>query len=343
VKSPLTASSDQSHPSGQPQVDVLPRIAGGNRRLVSALALLTCAALLPAAAFAGSAAGSGVKLILHIAEEGRATPWSEDISGILQFNPTTGALSMPTVFDEAWTARGWENVAGNNQPITTLKWHSAETVVEGDPSTPWRTIFTLDSIAGNVDPFMTYSFSAKNNTSMTQTYTFTYGEALVPTVLGGYSVQADIAGSVTNAPASGTAKVAPVILDANGDGDGVAEIQVLRLSTDGGVTFTNAGVDVGLALETTNFGTTGYGNPAPAPFSDTTIGTAAVAFNYWEITTQFTLSPGKDSAAFSGFVELIPDSEANIPEPSTYALLVAAIALGATVWKRRTAVSYTEA
>lgn len=252
------------------------------------------------------------------------------MSGILNYDPSTGSLTMPeygSALDAGWE---WASIAvpGSAEPLQGIRWHTPERVnISGpaDSTNPWKSTFTFTA-TGNVDPFMTYSFAARNNTGAAQTYTFTYGEALIPSISGLYDIYADIAGGVSNGTGL-SVKADPTISDLAGDNDGLDEIQVLRLSADGGATFVNAGVDVGLAIEASATSTYGV-------YSDALSTIAAIPFNYWEITTQFTLSPGRDTAAFTGFVEINP-SEASIPEPSTYALLTGVFAAGYAALQRR--------
>jgi hypothetical protein len=298
---------------------------GNIASVIKSTLLLGITITLPAGVFAGNTGGvpSNHKFGLVINEG--ALSWDVDMSEFLNYDASTGALTMPTA--SIVLRAGWEwapiTMPGTGQSVQGLKWHSQE---RNEDNSAWRTTFTLTA-SGNVDPFMTYALSVRNNTSVTQTYTFTYGEALIPPVIGLYDIYADITGGVTNGTGP-TVKVSPTIPDLLGDNDGLNEIQVLRLSTDGGATFVNAGVDVGIAIETA--GTSPYGTYSSALSTIT-----ALPFNYWEITTQFTLSPGKDTAVFTGFVEIRPDSEANIPEPSTYALVLGVISLGFVAYQRR--------
>lgn len=294
------------------------------------IAVIAASATLSGNAIAGPVgnAGSNHKFGVVIAEAGSS--WTVDMSGILNYDSTTGTLAMPEYGTELSAGWEWAPIAipGTTQTVQGIKWHTPERLDTSGPedsTNPWKSTFTFTA-TGNVDPFMTYAFSAKNNTGVAQTYTFTYGEALIPSVSGLYDIYADIAGGVSNGTGS-SVKVDPMISDLIGDNDGLDEIQILRLSTDGGATFVNAGVDVGLAIESATTSTYGV-------YADALSTIAATPFNYWEITTQFTLSPGKDTAVFTGFVEINP-SEANIPEPSTYGLLVGAIALGFAAMQRR--------
>jgi hypothetical protein len=288
-------------------------------------------------ALAGIVAGSSSNHFLGVTiADSDGGWWDVDMSGLLSYDDATGILSMPapgSALGEGWSwdtenpPLEYRDASGATRTAVGVNWHTPERV-NGD-GTPWKSSFTFFA-AGNVDPFMTYAFSAKNNTMLTQTFTFSYGEALIPSINGGYTVYADIVGGVSNpsGPNAGpSVKIDPVIADAAGDNDGVQEIQILRFSTDGGLTFVNAGVDVGQAFEHVGTGS------APYPLdSDTLGGTTAIAYNYWEITTQFTLSPSRDTAALSGFVEVLPDVV--IPEPSTYALILGA-AVGVVTFVRR--------
>lgn len=301
-------------------------------RVAPGVSTLLLAILALPAARAGTPTGgfdSNHSIQIDISE-GTGLSWSVDLSGILTYDPASGGLNLPDYGSNV--GPGWEWVKENAVDPTTgqtvlrdaLKWHTAERV--GDESTPWRSTFTIFA-TGNVDPFLTYAFSAKNNTGATQSYVFTYGESIAPSITGNYTVSADLAGSLTNAVAGTTAKLTPDGADL--DGDGIAEVQVLKLSTDNGLTFLASGVDVGGELETgPNAGTSLYG-----VYSDTASGTATTAINYWEIETRFTLSPGRDAVSLSGYVEI--SEEANIPEPTTYATLIGALGLGAVLVRRR--------
>jgi hypothetical protein len=316
----LAAASDAPRASGL-LVEKAARIAS----VLKSTFLFGIALALPATAGAGSTGGASSNHKFGVVIHEGTSSWTVDMTGLLSYNASTGALSMPATATPL--GAGWEwapiTLPGSSQTLQGIKWHSEE---RNEDDSAWRSTFTFTA-SGNVDPFMNYAFSAKNNTGVAQTYTFTYGEALIPAVSGFYDIYADIAGGVTNGTGS-SVKVDPTISDLLGDNDGIDEIQILRLSADGGGTFVNAGVDVGQAIEAA--GTATYG-----VYSSSLSTTTSVPYNYWEITTQFTLSPGKDTAVFTGFVEIIPDSEANIPEPSTYALVAGAFTLGFAALLRR--------
>ncbi|MBL8415644.1 MAG: PEP-CTERM sorting domain-containing protein [Propionivibrio sp.] len=302
--------------------------------------ILKCAAAALAVAFASVPAVAGttltpnLKASAFITETGDKSSfnWSVDLSPLLTFNSTTGAIG---VVDKTYNgvnlnndSGGWawktQNIInpGDGKIIATKegwRWNSwdhqdgTKNTIE-NAGNPWRSTFMLDAVGGNVDPIMTYGFSAKNNTAFTQTYTFAIGEAIVPTISGAYTVYADIAGSLTNGVAGSNVQITPVN----------AKLQTLRLSTDNGTTFVNAGVDVGIAA--TNG--TAKGSYTYGPFAANNSGSGS--YNYWEIETKFKLSGGNDVATMSGYAEITP-----VPEPENFALFLAGLGLIGAIVRRR--------
>lgn len=309
--------------------------------------ILKCAAAALTVAFAsvpavaGTATTANLNARVSISETGETSSfnWSVDLTPLLTFNSATGAIGVVGKnFDSAnlnYDTGGWAwkkqdivdpddgtSVIGSKEGWRWNSWEhqdgTKDTIESAD--NPWRSTFMLDSVNGNVDPFMTYGFSAKNNTAFTQTYTFAIGEAIVPTISGAYTLYADIAGSLTNGVAGSNVAITPVN----------AKLQTLRLSTDNGATFVNAGVDVGDAASNgTARGSYNYGT-----FAANSSGSGN--YNYWEIETKFNLSGGRDVATMSGFAEITP-----VPEPEKFALLLAGLGLlGAIVRRRVSQVGY---
>lgn len=306
-------------------------------RLFSSLALLTGLAVSALAGPLDSIVGSH-SLLLDITEEA-GQHWSVDFGQLFTVDQATGELRMPTAGSAlptdnwSWgTVSVYNRATGQYEQRDALNWHSNERATS-DSTSPWRSTVTLHA-AGNLDPFMSYAYSVRNNTAATQNYVFIQGESVSPAVAGAYSLYADIAGSLTNAVASGTnpfgtpnAMFAPTSADQ--DGDGIAEIQVLQLSTDGGANFFNAGVDVGQGMEIFTTGTGSY------PFQSALLdGSTGLPIDYWQLITGFSLTPGRDAVAVSGFVEITPAS-ATIPEPTTYAALLGAGTLAIAMIRRR--------
>ena len=287
--------------------------------------LLVCSGLAQAA-FAGPASSQTHSLIFSISDNAGQVIETQDVSGLLSdFNSSTGDLSTVPVGAPLAGNWSWSNIDATNGQILAQKvltWHSDATTADGT----WQSIVQLKA-TGNVDPFMSYSFSAKNNTSLNQNFNFSYGESITPPLSGNYSIYSDVAGSLTHGAISPIAQLTPTLGDL--DGDGLSEIQTLKLSTNGGVTLFDAGVDVGLAQSRAPVGTTVFG-----PTSDTTSVNLSTPVDFWQFDVGFTLTPGKDAAALSGFAEITALSA--IPEPSTYAALMGGmILLGVALLRRR--------
>lgn len=249
--------------------------------------------------------------------------WSLNLGSLLSYNSSTGDITMPAAGSPLTGNWSWAKVGvvDNTGAVTQkdgLQWHTNE-----QTNGNWDSVITFYS-TGSTDPLLSYGFSARNTTGSVQNYAFTYGESIIPPVSGSYSLYSDIAGSVTNAVNGTPAKITPTTADQ--DSDGVPEIQALKFSTDGGATLFDAGTDVGPAFQTgPGVGTSSYG-----VYSSTLTGSAGAPINYWQFETRFSLTPGKDAAAISGFADL----ETIIPEPSTYAALLAALAFGAVAMRR---------
>ncbi len=187
-----------------------------------------------------------------------------------------------------------------------VTWHSWQTVnglgqSAFDAATnPWASKFTFYA-TGHGDPDMTYGFVAKNNTSSTQNYSFTYGEDIDPAYSGAYQLTATFGGSLSNT--DGSATVSPLTVG--------GKIQKLELSTDG-VNFYNAGVDAGNALSSNAAGT------VTGSDSSSTIGVAATPLTSWRFNTAFSLTSKKDVFSFTGTASLVP-------EPQSRAMLLAGL------------------
>ena len=289
--------------------------------------LLACAGLAQAA-FAGAATSATPFLNFTIRDDSGNVIESQNVSGLVAFNSSTGDLSTVPVGTSLknWSNWSWSDidaVTGQTMTNKVLTWKSATTTADGSE----QSIVQLKA-NGNVDPFMNYSFSAKNNTSLNQNFTFSYGESIVPPVAGNHTIYADIGGSLTRGASGSIPTITPTLGDL--DGDGISEIQTLKLSTNGGITLFDAGVDVGLAQSnSTPTNTVPFGT-----YSDTKTITLSSAVDYWQFDVGFTLTPNKDAVALSGSAELT--SLTPIPEPSTYAALMGvSMLLGVAVIRRR--------
>lgn len=301
------------------------RLPSASRSLLAFF--LVCSAL-GSTAFAGSAASQTHSLMFSISDETMQPVQSVDVSGLVTYDSSTGTLSTVPVGTPLAGNWSWSNIDVTNSQILVQKvltWHTDAQTSEGK----WLSVIQLKA-SGNVDPFMSYSFSAKNNTVLNQNFYFSYGESIMPPISGNYSIYTDVAGSLTHGALSPVAQLTPSLGDL--DGDGLSEIQTLKLSTNGGLTLFDAGVDVGSAQSRTATGTTVFG-----PITDTLSGNQGTAVNYWQFDVGFTLTPGKDAAALSGYAEIT--SLTAIPEPSTYAALMGGAALFGVMLRRRRSIT----
>ncbi|MEI6467645.1 MAG: PEP-CTERM sorting domain-containing protein [Verrucomicrobiota bacterium] len=260
-------------------------------------------------AFGQLANGLSAALIIH--DESGAPDTTLDLSGWIRFDATTGIHSLVAPGTSLGTS-GWKWAQNATVPIPGTESTTTSTVLQWGQED--RATVSILDVQGKIDPFMTYSLAVKNNTAVTQTYTFVFGESIVPTITGDYTVQADVGVSLsTTTPA---ATVAPVGL--------APKFQLLQLSADNGATSFNAGVDVGTTLSRATNGTS-----TMSEASSLINGTTLLVLNYWEFRTSFTLTPGGDAVGISGFAEITP-----IPEPATYSLGVGALVLGLVARRR---------
>jgi hypothetical protein len=312
-----------------------------NRFAVLALA---GALFVPAIAVAGPAEGSvsATLTIPGISTTGDAS--SVNIGQFLTVDASTGNVSVKKEFDVGTTLERALGVftfeaAGATSPLlfnrntglyqqatgTVIRWDSYarsdgtfnNTTPVGETS---ASSFTF-VLAANVDPFMTYGLSVRNNTGSTNNYSFTFAESLVPPVNGLYNIYADISGSLVNG-------VANSALNLGTTAGGTIQKVFLKESAYGGAY--SAGVDVGLA--SLNAGapagsTTYFGNGLQNASASGTSG--AFTYDSWEFRTNFSLSGGNDVATLSGYAEISP-----IPELETYAMFLAGL-LGMGMMLRR--------
>lgn len=297
-----------------------------NHRLaLLAVPLATSLIALTGNAHAGAASGVSHQLGVVISDDsGNSWDLSSELSSMLSFNGSTGDISLqaPTTVisgnSGAWVPNASVTLA-SGQVVSGLGWHSwmtasGSTANTTDASNPWAASLILTHVSGNVDPTMDYGFYFKNSTTATQTYRVTYGETIEPVLTGAYQVSASLAGATTNVDGSTT--VAPLLGSASG------LIQQLLLSSDGGDTLVNAGVDVGPGVSSS--GTATYG-----PFEASATGTAPSAgYNYWTFKTQFALTGNKDVFVANGAAVITA-----VPEPESLALL--GISLVLIGWRSR--------
>lgn len=301
--------------------------------LAALAALSAIAALTIPPAHAGAAAGSVGGTLTVIDTGGYSVQLQLD--SLLSVDNSTGHVVVNTGAARADSSGNWivqNNTSDSTQirlydaqtdryftPTQVVRWHSwtrADGSVDvggaNDATNPWRSSLTFFA-GGNIDPYISYGISVRNNTAFTQTYTYSQGQTLAPAINSPYTVYADVSGSLVNTPTvAGPATI---------NGVGSAKVQTVLLG-NGGLATVNAGVDVGDALTHAGSGSTTYGT-----FMANSAGSGS--YDWWSINATFTLTPG-DVATLSGFAEISP-----IPGPGTYAMFFAGLAMLGFLMRRR--------
>ena len=289
-----------------PQISSHPSTGGFPLIRLAASVLLASLALSAPSAFAQVTTGLRASLIIQ-EEGGTATTLS--LENLFTFNQASGQHQLVAPGHNL-AGTGWQWV---NETYTTPGTTDTQTATSLRLVNTNQATVTLMNAVAKVDPFMTYSLSVKNNTAVTQTYTFVFGETMIPAFTGDYTLFADVAMSISTATPPAT--IAPV----------GAKIQQVALSGDGGLTNFNGGVDVGNSLTRLTNGTGTAYDLSPLITAST-----GLVLDWWEFQTSFTLTPGGDAVGLSGYAEITP-----IPEPSAFALLASGTTLGLVALRRR--------
>ena len=304
-------------------------IQGNNMMKMSSIALAALLAVISSGAMAGVPTAS-----LSVVQSDGIS-WTENLTGLVavdaqnnfamvQGDGTTGFFQNGAFVSAASTGAHpdfWQWMPTNGAAPGYWNWHSAQTLDGSTPATttglnPWMSSIQLQNVAGHGDPDLIYAVSANNNSLYSQTYTFNVGEAIVPPVSTGNTTFADISGSMTSRSGT-TATISPV----NASG-----IQQFQLSADGGVTFVNAGVDVGPSASAVGSSTYGV-------YSATNLnGPDGQTWNYMQLVSTFNLS-AKSSASLTGYASI--SSVTPVPEPLEGAMLLMGLAILAPLSRRR--------
>ena len=280
---------------------------------------------------AGSAFAANPSVMLTI-QQSDGVSWAENVTGLLavdaqnnfsliQGTGTTGLFQsgqFVSAVDTAAHPDYWQWTTDANG-ASYWNWHSAETLdgttpAAADASNPWMSALKLSSVSGHGNRDLSYAILAINNNTHTQTYSFAVGEAIFPVVNSPNVVHADIAGVLTTR--DGSVTIAPF-------GASTA-IQQFQLSADHGISFVSAGVDVGPQASTTD--TSVYGT-----FAASASGPTGQTWNYMQIGSKFTLT-GRDIVGLLGYASIAP-----VPEPETFAMLLAGLGSMGLMARRRRA------
>lgn len=293
--------------------------------LATSFRLIPLAVMLAVAASSAQASNANASLTIVQDNEGDDASWTLDLSGlftapdangvsVLDLTPNASVLATGTDAG-TWTVNN--DASGN--PVS-LTWHSWTTANGGDASSwsqanPWAAVVTFTQLTAVGDPELYYGVGFRNNSNVTQTYTFGIGETMDTPMSGPYTLYANVAGTLTSSAANPNAVLAPV--------PSSSTLQTVLLG-NGGIANVNGGVDVGTAQ--TNSG---------APGTTLTWGqqdaytNGSGSFDYWEMQAKVTLT-AKNSASMSGYAQIT-----QVPEAGTYGMLLAGLAAVGWVARRR--------
>jgi hypothetical protein len=188
----------------------------------------------------------------------------------------------------------------------------------GDESLGFRATV---SGAADPDPSVSYGLGI-SDFGAPSSFTFTFTSPIVATGPPVFS-NAYVSGGLNNVSGGGVT-LTPLLPDS--DGDGIAEVQVARVSSGG--PFVNMGVDVGpISVNSGPIGAQYAYPPAPASLysAGPIAGPGPGPWTSLSVTAAFSLTGGGDAVALTGLASVA------VPEPSTWLLLSAA---GLFAWFR---------
>lgn len=263
--------------------------------------------------------------------------WNENITSLVALN-ADGSFNMKSATSAGAGSYFQNGIFSSSAPSLTAhpdywvwtantalanggswNWHSAETVSGSIAATttsadPWRTVVNLNNTLGRKSQEIDYDYTAKNNSTQSQTYTFSVVEDINPAVGNLSTVFNQLSANFTNN--SGNFLFNPT---------NAAGAQQFLLSSDG-INWVDAGVTVGGA----------YSNPSATPnllsIFDSKTGAGPTVGGPWKmmkLQTSFTLS-GKDKASLMGLASITP-----VPETDTLSMMLAGFGLIGFVANRR--------
>jgi hypothetical protein len=241
-----------------------------------------------------------------------------------------GAADL-TYYTKTFNGQSYQipNVRVNSDVKLTVAQGGTVVTTAGQPNTVTGGTAIADLTLGagfefNADPYISFPFSVTNRGTSTATYSFSIplvlSPVLTPAIAPQTQVKSNLTGFVTDQNASGAVTIAPTAG------------AIVRATVLDGATPVSLVTDIGGSF-TAGTGTTAYPgayNPGigAAPFKAGPVPTTG--FNTLTQVTSFTLTAG-DRVTMTAYSEIVP-----IPEPSTYALMIAGLTgTGLLVARRR--------
>ncbi len=165
---------------------------------------------------------------------------------------------------------------------------------------------TIDALL-DPDPVIDYGMTVVNNTGGALAISVLLSQSITLTTAPG-SVNTSMSGSTTNGGGgAGLVTVTPLGSPVPTDSDGIPEIQVFTLSTDGGGSLSNADIDLGTLFNS---------NPAltsdtHGPFNSAIIAGPIPAglYDFMRLDLNFSVSGSGDTYTFNGSARVVPEPE----------------------------------
>lgn len=206
----------------------------------------------------------------------------------------------------------------NGAPVITLKNDVSVDIRTGNGLSAPIANFTLEQETFRLDPdpVVSYGVSVRNLQNSTQNYVYTWPLLFSPAVSGETLVKSSLTGTLT---------------DTNGNGATLSPVGPAIQTAIAGFPFTSMGVDVGntsITAAANGSQSFAFYNPGPAPGANYAPGPTG-NFTFMNVATTFSLS-ARDRVSMTGFTEIVP-----VPEPSTYAMLLAGLVFAGVVACRR--------
>lgn len=278
----------------------------------SIMSALAVAVMIPVHAGEITGPVSGLELIVQAWSGGAEIDWSA-ATGIQSLN-----LSSSLYVDSA---------TGDIKLVDGAQTHFDSFTATGNGTSLVSIDLLPTAIPSNVDPIISYGLSVVNNGAANATFQRINTAPILPTISGPTVVRAGISGSAFDFGGNGVT-VTPNPNQTQ-DTDGIAEMQIFRVrQTIGSGAWTNAGVDVG-AAQSFSGGGSAFTYTYPAVNLPLQAGPTG-SFAQMQTVTRFSLTGGGDRITFTGFAEILP-----VPEPGEYAMLLAGLAVVASIARRR--------